>query len=99
VLWPAPSAAHRQLGKNSKILIFCRRVLVETIRGGKIKSRNFHSTYRRLYITRRGRRMRSWQRTATFLAFALVSGVLVFAGHFHTSSAPGVDAKFAAAEK
>jgi len=43
--------------------------------------------------------MRSWQRTATFLAFALVSGVLVFAGHFHTTSAPGVDAKFAAAEK
>jgi hypothetical protein len=44
--------------------------------------------------------MRSWQRTATFLAFALVSGVLVFAGHhFHTSSAPGIDAKFAAAEK
>jgi hypothetical protein len=44
--------------------------------------------------------MRSWQRAATFLAFALVAGVLVFAGHnYHTSSAPGADAKLAAAEK
>jgi hypothetical protein len=44
--------------------------------------------------------MRSWQYTATFLAFALVAGVIVFAGqHYHTSPAPGGDAKLAAAEK
>ena len=43
--------------------------------------------------------MRSWQRTATFLAFALVAGVIVFAGHHHgLVSVPG-DAKVAAAEK
>ena len=44
--------------------------------------------------------MRSWQHTATFLAFALVAGVIVFAGHnYHTSAAPGADAKLAAAER
>jgi hypothetical protein len=43
--------------------------------------------------------MRAWQHTATFLAFALVAGVIVFAGHYHTFSAPNGDAKFAAAEK
>ena len=44
--------------------------------------------------------MRSWQHTATFLAFALVAGVLVFAGpHYPTSAAPGGDAKLAAADK
>jgi hypothetical protein len=44
--------------------------------------------------------MRSWQHTATFLAFALIAGVIVFAGnHYHTTSAPGADAKLAAAEK
>jgi hypothetical protein len=44
--------------------------------------------------------MRSWQHTATFLAFALIAGVIVFAGnHYHATSAPGADAKFAAAEK
>jgi hypothetical protein len=44
--------------------------------------------------------MRSWQHTATFLAFALVAGVIVFSGHhYHTSAAPGGDAQVAAAEK
>jgi hypothetical protein len=44
--------------------------------------------------------MRSWQHTATFLAFALIAGVIVFAGnHYRTTSAPGADAKLAAAEK
>jgi hypothetical protein len=34
------------------------------------------------------------------LAFALVAGIIVFAGHnYHTSSTPGGDAKLAAAEK
>jgi hypothetical protein len=44
--------------------------------------------------------MRSWQHTATFLAFALVAAVIVFAGHgHHTFSAPRGDAKVAAADK
>jgi hypothetical protein len=44
--------------------------------------------------------MRSWPHTATFLAFALVAGVIVFAGHhYHGASAPGGDAKLAAVEK
>jgi hypothetical protein len=44
--------------------------------------------------------MRSWQQTATFLAFALVAGVIVFAGHqTHTSAMPGGEAKLAAAGK
>jgi hypothetical protein len=44
--------------------------------------------------------MRSWQHAATFLAFALVAGVIVFAGHsYHASSSLGADAKLAAAEK
>jgi hypothetical protein len=44
--------------------------------------------------------MRSWQHAATFFAFALVAGVIVFAGnHYHTSAAPGGDAKLASAAK
>jgi hypothetical protein len=44
--------------------------------------------------------MRSWQRAATFLAFALVAGVLVFAGrHHHSLSASPADAHVAAAYK
>jgi hypothetical protein len=44
--------------------------------------------------------MRSWQHTATFLAFALVAGVIVFAGHHYpTSAAPVGEAQVAAAEK
>jgi hypothetical protein len=44
--------------------------------------------------------MKLWQRTATVLAFVLVAGVVVFAGHHtHTSAASGGEAKLAAAEK
>jgi hypothetical protein len=44
--------------------------------------------------------MRSWQHTATFLAFALVAGVIVFAGHhYQTTVAPVGDAQVVAAEK
>jgi hypothetical protein len=44
--------------------------------------------------------MRSWQHTATFLAFALVAAVIVFAGqHTHTSALPAGEAKVAAAGK
>ena len=42
--------------------------------------------------------MKSLQQTATLLAFALVAGVIVFAGqHNHASSVPAGEAKFAAA--
>ena len=44
--------------------------------------------------------MRSWQRTATFLAFALIAAVIAFAdNHYGTPFAPGVDAQLAAVEK
>jgi hypothetical protein len=44
--------------------------------------------------------MRSWQHTATFLAFALVAAVIVFAGHhYRGGSNVDVDAKIAAADK
>jgi hypothetical protein len=42
--------------------------------------------------------MRSWQHTATFLAFALVAGVIVFAGT-HSSVAPRGDGILASAAK
>jgi hypothetical protein len=42
--------------------------------------------------------MRSWQRTATFLAFALVVGVVVFAGrHSPVFSTAGSETKLATA--
>jgi hypothetical protein len=44
--------------------------------------------------------MRSWQHTVAFLAFALVAGVVAFAGqHYHAASAPHGDARLAAADK
>jgi hypothetical protein len=44
--------------------------------------------------------MEFWQRTATVLAFALIAGVMVFAGHHNRASAvPSGDAKVAAASK
>jgi hypothetical protein len=44
--------------------------------------------------------MKAWPQTATFLAFALVAGVIVFAGHHQLASAvPGGEAKLAAAGK
>jgi len=48
--------------------------------------------------------MQFWQHAATFLAFALIAALIVFAGHqHHTSFAAGgdarVDAQVAATEK
>jgi hypothetical protein len=68
--------------RKQQILIFCTNVLVEIVRLGDINSRNFHSTCCIDFIDLEGR-MHYWQHAATLLAFALIAGVIVFAGHDH----------------